>query len=255
MHKLNENIPSAKEFLEKSSIQVRQKKTLASLFLLFQISQGKIEPQRFYSPKELNKKIAENLIKESPVDKSDISVLDEKLQYQKFISSKEFTELLRSFENSKILDHYTGKKTITRMRENIIPEIMGRPDVYKLSHNVVHLQHLLSKPGTIDLVVQSLEHSISNFLKKGFMASIQMLRDWNENDIHTLLKSIKPEEIPNLETFVKQLYPIRERLLSVNHQTMEMVSLPIVDEMVSDILGKSDNFVIRSIILLSLSEL
>lgn len=255
LNNLKDRYATPRKMLDKSLIKVMQKKKLSSVFLLFQISQGKLDQERLYSPKELNKRIAENLIRESNTATDDTISLFDQHQHEKFISSKEFRELLRLFENLKLLNHISGKQTIKKFK-NVTPETAGRPEFYKLSDNVTRLGNLLSKPGIIDMIIKTLEKSglLSNFLKKVFMSSILMFRDWNEDDIHILLKSINSQEVPDLETFTKSMRPKKEILLSADYDKIELVSQPIIDQMVSEIIT-TDNFMIRTILLLSLSEL
>jgi hypothetical protein len=255
LNNLKDTYTTSRKMLDKPLIKVTQRKTLSSLFLLFQISQGKLDQERLYSPKELNKRIAENLIRESRTATDDMISLFDQHQHEKFISSKEFRELLRLFEKLKLLNHISGKQTIKKFK-NVTPEIAGRPEFYKLSDNVTRLGNLLSKRGIIDMIIKTLEKSglLSNFLKKVFMTSILMFRDWDEDYIHMLLKSINSQEVPDLETFTKSMRPKKEILLSADYDKIELVSQPIVDQMVSEILT-TDNFIIRTIILLSLAEL
>lgn len=167
LNNLKDRYATPRKMLDKSLIKVMQKKKLSSVFLLFQISQGKLDQERLYSPKELNKRIAENLIRESNTATDDMISLFDQHQHEKFISSKEFRELLRLFENLKLLNHISGKQTIKKFK-NVTPETAGRPEFYKLSDNVTRLGNLLSKPGIIDMIIKTLEKSglLSNFLKK-----------------------------------------------------------------------------------------
>jgi hypothetical protein len=111
---------STKELLDKSLIKARQKKTLSSISLLFQISQGKLDEGSLYSPKELNKGIAENLIQVSRTDTNDMTSLlvDQANEHEKFISSKEFRELLKLFEEFGLLEHISGKRAIKRFKSS-----------------------------------------------------------------------------------------------------------------------------------------
>jgi hypothetical protein len=134
--------------------------------------------------------------------------------------------------------------------------VSGRPEFYKLSDNVVNLSNLLSKPHIIDMIIEALEKSglLSNFFKKVLMTSVLMLRDLDENNTHMLLKSVNPQGVPDLETFVKSMKPKREILLTAGYDTIETVVKPLINEWVSRILTK-DNIMVRTIILLSLTNL
>lgn len=81
-------LSTSEEVLNKMLTTTSKKKVISSIFLLFQISQGKLDRESFYTPKEMNKRIAENLIQSSMTDSNDMISLDQANQHEKFISSK-----------------------------------------------------------------------------------------------------------------------------------------------------------------------
>jgi hypothetical protein len=253
----NNDFPPQRRDLKLSLIRLHTAflwKAISSIFLLFQISQGKLG-QSFHTPKEMNKRIAENLIQSSTTDSNSMIFLDQANQYEKFISSKEFRELLKQFERFGLLDHISGKQAIKKFA-NKKPEISGRPEFYRLSEDVHHLEILLSKPHVIDMIIEALEKSqlLSNYFRSVLTTSVLMFRNWDEKYIHKLLKIINPEEVPDLETFVKSMKPKREILLATESERIKTVVQPLIEEWILRILSV-DNIMIRTLILLSISNL
>jgi hypothetical protein len=242
------------EVLNKMLTTTSRRKAISSISLLFQISQGKLDQKGIYTPKEMNKRIAENLIQSSMTDPNDMISWDQAHQHEKFISSKEFRELLKQFERFGLLDHISGKQAVKKFT-NKKPEISGRPEFYRLSEDVYRLEILLSKPHVVDMIIEALEKSdlLSNYFGNVLMTSVLMFRNWDEKHIHKLLKTINPEKVPDLETFVKSMKPKREILSATEPEKIKSVVKPLIKEWVSSILS-ADNIMIRTLILLSISN-
>lgn len=106
------------------------------------------------------------------------------------------------------------------------------------------------------MIIEALEKSelLNNFFKSVLMTSVLIFRNWDEKYIHKLLKTINPEEVPDLETFVKSMKPKREILLATESEKIKTVVQPLIEEWTIRILSV-DNIMIRTLILLSISNL
>ena len=215
----------------------KSKKELATIRLMFDAIRETSDP--LVTPKELNEKLAREMLDKSVNDLRDLTIdAEEGVQLSQYLTPPEINFVLEMLKDADILDNIRGKEPIKHELNRMPGKLKkdeagtfeerfgGRPSAYKKSETMNKLSTLLrSKPQACDLVYKTLKDSwiLPNYETFVLSAFYLALRKSGEIDItknesiaQKILRATGDDHVD--ESKIKS---IREELLKLNPEQIK----------------------------------
>jgi hypothetical protein len=240
LQKIKKTYNSPKKYAEKLLKQLEHKKTMASVFIMFNFNN--MDANRLYKPSEIKNGINKYMQTDIPDDDiTDIVVAalakKSKAGSNEYVTSKDMSRAFKMLEKEIGLIKGTTKEEVKSIKGKQKIEFLGKPYFYKLPPKYENLKRIMSNPKAVEIVSKGLiELGLLPHLQFVWEASFYMVRDYvKKQQMYDIAKiAIKGIDKPDAKVDKSSWKSFMDLLLSFSEDQLKIIANKLAEYIAQD---------------------